>query len=116
MCCGLFILNFHFYVVCYLCIKCKSHLIEKKKPENNRNYTSGCQGISEGVGWEHLPKMGQSLTWFMKCRGSFGGLLWTMQTNLMAFCGLVWIFLGHLLWKLLHFVHCQSVNRVFFVI
>ena len=31
MCCGLFILNFHFYVVCYLCVKCKSHLIEKKK-------------------------------------------------------------------------------------
>ena len=31
MCCNLFILYFHFYVACYLCVKCTSHLIEKKK-------------------------------------------------------------------------------------
>ena len=33
MCCDLFKLYFRFYVVCYLCVKSLSHLIEKK----NRN-------------------------------------------------------------------------------
>ena len=30
MCCDLFILYIHFHVVCYLCVKFTSHLIEKK--------------------------------------------------------------------------------------
>ena len=30
--------------------------------EDNRNYISGFLGFSEGVEYEHLPEMGQSLT------------------------------------------------------
>ena len=36
-------------------------------PEDNRNYTCFL-GFSDGVGFEHLPEMGHSLTWFMECR------------------------------------------------
>ena len=38
-------------------------------PEDNRNYTSGFLGFSEGVGWKRLLEMGQSLTLFMECGG-----------------------------------------------
>ena len=39
---------------------------------NNRKNTPGFREFSEGVGWEQLPEMGQSLTGFMGYRNVFG--------------------------------------------
>ena len=40
MCCDLFRLYIHFYVICYLCVKCTSHLI-KKTSEQDQYLTRG---------------------------------------------------------------------------
>ena len=37
-------------------------------PEDNIKNTSGFLGFSEGVEWENLQEMGQSLTCSMECR------------------------------------------------
>ena len=37
-----------------------------------KKITSGFLGFSDSMGWEHLPGMGESLTWFMECGNFFG--------------------------------------------
>ena len=45
MCCDLFILYIHFYAVCYLCVKCTSHLTEKEK-KKRFSVTGGTEEIA----------------------------------------------------------------------
>ena len=81
--------------------------------EENRNYISGFLGLTEDVGWEHFPEIGQSLTWFMGCGVS---LVDVFEDNTNKSAGFLQTCVDFLrvsaVETLTHCVHCQSVNRV----
>ena len=73
-------------------------------PVDNRKNTSGFLGFLLRKRWVGAFARNGSIT------NMVDGM--TIQTDLHVSCGCMWILLEHLLWRFLHFTHCQPVNRV----